>query len=290
MRLVRTAGLQEELAAGKILYGDDAAAWWRRMRNLYTGREKRTPNVNLMAWQGRLFALNEGGGPVEIDPGDLGTCGETDIDGTVSAAFCAHPHRVDARRTTYNIGLEYGPKTRMHVYAFPDAGPVQRLTTLTFSYAPLVHDFAATETHLIFFVSPVRLSMTRHFLQWGGFSELFGWKPQAGSEVIVVPLAQPEASVRFTVEPFFQWHFANAFHCGSEIVVDYVRASSDMEPISLAPLRGQLRTLPERGGATTAPALIPPVEAFTRNPSAGTAASFRACTRTSKASATRSPG
>jgi all-trans-8'-apo-beta-carotenal 15,15'-oxygenase len=162
VRLVRTAGLQEELAAGKILYGD-AAAWWRRMRNLYSGREKRTPNVNLLAWQGRLFALNEGGGPVEIDPGDLETRGETDIDGAVSAAFCAHPHRVDARRTTYNVGLEYGPRTRMHVYAFPDAGPVQRLTTLTFSYAPLVHDFAATETHLIFFVSPVRLSMRGTF-------------------------------------------------------------------------------------------------------------------------------
>jgi all-trans-8'-apo-beta-carotenal 15,15'-oxygenase len=229
VRLVRTAGLQEELAAGKILYGD-AAAWWRRMRNVYSGREKRTPNVNLMAWQGRLFALNEGCGPVEIDPGDLATRGETDIDGAVAAAFCAHPHRVDARRTTYNVGLEYGPKTRMHVYAFPDAGPVQRLTTLTFSYAPLVHDFAATETHLIFFVSPVRLSMARHFLQWGGFSELFGWKPEEGSEVIVVPLAQPEAAVRFSVEPFFQWHFANAFHCGSEIVVDYVRFA-DMEPI-----------------------------------------------------------
>jgi all-trans-8'-apo-beta-carotenal 15,15'-oxygenase len=103
----------------------------------------------------------------------------------------------------------------MHVYAFPDVGPAQRLTTLTFAYAPLVHEFAASETHLIFFVSPVRLNMARHFLQWGGFSELFDWKPQDGSEIVVVPLAQPEASVRFSVAPFFQWHFANASRCGS---------------------------------------------------------------------------
>jgi all-trans-8'-apo-beta-carotenal 15,15'-oxygenase len=229
-RLVRTAGLQEELRAGKILYGD-AAPWWRRMGNLYAGREKATPNTNLLSWQGRLFALNEGGGAVEIAASELDACTETDFGGAVTAAFCAHPHRVDARRTTYNIGLDYGPSTRMHVYALPDAGPIERLTTITLPYAPLIHDFAATETHLVFFISPVRLNMTRHFMQWGGFGKLFDWRAREGTDVVVVPLAQPDDAVRFSVEPFFQWHFANAFHDGSEIAVDYVRFE-DMSPIT----------------------------------------------------------
>jgi all-trans-8'-apo-beta-carotenal 15,15'-oxygenase len=228
-RTVRTAGLEEELRAGKILHGD-AAPWLRRLRNAHGGGGKRTPNTHVLPWQGRLLALNEGGGPVEVSPDDLETLGETDLGGVIQGAFCAHPHRVAAAGITWNIGLEYGPSTRMHIYKLPDAGPARRIHTLGLPYAPLVHDFAATESHLVFFISPVRINMLRHLLQLGGFSELFDWRPRQGTEVVVMPVDRPQEAVRFTVEPFFQWHFANAFHQGDEIVIDYVRFE-DLAPL-----------------------------------------------------------
>jgi len=60
-------------------------------------------------------------------------------------------------------------------------------------------------------------------LQLGSFGELFRWKPELGTEVICIPIADPAQVVRFSVEPFYQWHFANAFTRGGELVVDYVR-------------------------------------------------------------------
>jgi all-trans-8'-apo-beta-carotenal 15,15'-oxygenase len=40
---------------------------------------------------------------------------------------------------------------------------------------------------------------------------------------VVVPIDAPERTARFRAEPFFVWHFANAFEDGDEIVVDFVR-------------------------------------------------------------------
>jgi all-trans-8'-apo-beta-carotenal 15,15'-oxygenase len=243
-RILETEGLLEERRRGRVLYGG-AAPWLRRMRNAHGGKEKATPNTNLLHWQGRLFALNEGGPAVEVDRDSLRALGEDTLSAAISGAFCAHPHRVAKRRTTYNVGLEYGAQTRLVLYELPDSAPLRRLGSIPFDEPPLVHDFAATETHLVLFVSPVRLRLWRHMLQLGHFGDLFAWKPDRGTEVIVVPLADPEHCRRFRVPAFFQWHFANAYHEHDALLVDYVRFE-DMSPITA--LTGETPSAPFRRG------------------------------------------
>jgi len=224
-RLHATAGLREEAAAGKLLYGM-SVPWPRRVRNAMGGRSKNTANTNVMTWQGRLFALMEAGKPTEVDPQDLSTIGETDLGGVVRGFFSAHPHRVEARKATYNFGLEYGRVTKLHLYELPDVGLARRIGAVDLSSAPMLHDFIATDSHLVFFVSPSVVDVPRMLLQVGGFDKLFRWKPERGTEVICVPIDRPHEVVRFTVDAFYQWHFANAFDRGGEIVVDYVRYAS----------------------------------------------------------------
>lgn len=65
-QITPTAGLREERAAGKILYGL-SAPWWRRMANVVRGRQKNTANTSVVVWQGRLFALLEAARPTELD-------------------------------------------------------------------------------------------------------------------------------------------------------------------------------------------------------------------------------
>jgi carotenoid cleavage dioxygenase-like enzyme len=185
-------------------------------------RQKNTANTNVLMWQGRLFALMEGAKPTEIDPRDLSTMRETDLDGTIVSMFSAHPHRVAARRATYNFGLQYGRKTRLHLYELPDAGLARHLGAIDLPGAPMLHDFIATETHLVFFLSPVRVDIPRMMLQLGSFQQLFRWRPELGTEVICVPIDRPAEVVRFTTDAFYQWHFANAFTRGRELVIDYV--------------------------------------------------------------------
>lgn len=224
-RLVQSAGLVAERAAGRILYGT-GVPWLRKMTNLVRGRQKNTANTSVVVWQGRLFALMEGGKPTELDPRDLTTRGETDLGGTVVSMFSAHPHRVAARRAIYNFGLEYGRQTRLHVYELPDAAPARHLAAIPLPFAPMLHDFIATPSHLVFFLSPVKVSVPRILFGVGDFSDYFRWRPELGTEVICVPIDAPDQPVRFTVDAFYQWHFANAHSYGTELVVDYVRYPS----------------------------------------------------------------
>ncbi len=224
-RITQSAGLVEERTAGKMLYGL-SVSWPRRMANMLRGRRKNTANTNVMMWQGRLFALMEGAIPTEIDAQTLLTRGETTLDGTIVSMFSAHPHRVASRRATYNFGLEYGRVTKLHTYELPDVGAARHLGAVELEAAPMLHDFIATDTHLIFFVSPALIDLKSMFLQLGTFKDFWRWKPEHGTQIICVPIDRPNEVVRFTTDAFYQWHFTNAFDRGRQIVVDYVRYPS----------------------------------------------------------------
>lgn len=220
-RVTQSEGLIAERAAGRPLFST-LAPWHRRLVNGLTGRFKNTANTSVLAWQGRLLALMEAAPPTEIDPQTLTTMGPTDLGGAVPGAFSAHPHRVEKRRAGYNFGVRYGKDTRLDLIELPDRGPARLLSSLPLARPVMLHDFIATEKHLVFFVSPSLLRVKSVLLGSSRFEDYFYWEPKHGTEVIVVPIDRPDEPIRFEVSPFYQWHFANAFESGDEVIVDFV--------------------------------------------------------------------
>src|SRR5690606_19037376 len=98
-------------------------------------------------------ALMEGGLPLEMDPETLDTLEETDL-GVIPAAFSAHPHRVASLETTFNFGLRYGRKMEIDLFALPDEGAARKLGTVEAPWQSMVHDFIATDRHLLFLLGP----------------------------------------------------------------------------------------------------------------------------------------
>jgi all-trans-8'-apo-beta-carotenal 15,15'-oxygenase len=221
-RVIQNAGLREERAAGRALYGS-AVSRPRRIANVLAGRTKNVANTSVLAWQGRLFALLEAAHPLEVASDDLATLGESDLDGAVMETFSAHPHFVAARGALYNFGMRFGAKSALDLYELPLRGRARRLGTLPLEAPTAIHDFIATERHLVFCLAPTRLRIGRALLGEARPHRLFDWRPERGSEIAVVPIDAPDRAVRFRCEPFFVWHFANAFEEGGEIVVDFVR-------------------------------------------------------------------
>jgi all-trans-8'-apo-beta-carotenal 15,15'-oxygenase len=225
VRVTETAGLREERAARRPLH-NFAVSWPRRMRNLLGGRQKNTANTSVLHWQGRTLALMEAGRPTEIlvGPDDLTTLGETDLGGVVGRTFSAHPHRVPSRRATYNFGVEYGRQTALHLYELPDAGPARRLTRVPLPLPVMCHDFVVTDRHAIFFVHPLAVDLPRLLTaRVTSLDEMFRWRGDRASEVVVVPLDRPTEVTRFEVPHAWVWHFASAKRRGDdELVVDYV--------------------------------------------------------------------
>jgi len=226
VKLVESLGRKEEQRRGRAHYpnyGTTAPTAWRGLVAGLTGDLKNTANTSVMIWQGRLYALMEACRPTELSIEDLATLGERDLDGAVVRTFSAHPHYVPARRAAYNFGVRYGRHIELDLFELPDGGRARRLTTLTLPGATMVHDFIATERHLVFFVPPLRLRLFRQLVGIGAFADNLRWRPEQGTEVIVVPIDAPDRPRRFTVPAFYQWHFATAFERGDELVVDYVR-------------------------------------------------------------------
>lgn len=223
VRVVQSDALLEERRQGRALfsgYGTPVPGGpIARIRN----RGKNAANTSVFSWQGKLYALFEGGRPTEIDPGDLQTLGESSLGGVLGPTFSAHPHRVRSRKASYNFGIRYGRETLLDVYELPDEGPCRRIASVQLAGPTMIHDFIATNGHLIFLAPPLRLRIVRQLLGLGTYGENLAWRPEMGTEVVVVPLANPESPIRFSTEPFYQWHFANAFERGGQLVLDLVR-------------------------------------------------------------------
>ncbi|WP_426753478.1 carotenoid oxygenase family protein [Myxococcus sp. Y35] len=220
-RIVESAGYREEEQAGRFLY-TSAASWFDRMRVTRRGLSKTTGNTSTFLWRDRLFALMESGLLQEMDPATLETLAATDL-GVVSSAFSAHPHRVASLRTTFNFGVRYGQRMSIDVYALPDDGVPSKLGTVEAPWHSMVHDFMATERHLILFVGPVKLNLLRAMLGLGDVTQLFQWKPELGARLIVVPLDAIDSPRTFELDPFWTWHFANAFEDAEGPCVDLCR-------------------------------------------------------------------
>jgi all-trans-8'-apo-beta-carotenal 15,15'-oxygenase len=240
-RVVRSAGLREEEAAGRPLFGS-VVSRPRRIFNNLTGRAKNLANTNVLAWQGRVFGLLEAARPMELGPDDLHTLGEADLDGAVVETFSAHPHFVAARGATYNFGMRFGARSAIDLYELPARGRARRLATLPLEAPTVLHDFVATERHLVFLLAPTRLSLARALFGETRPERLFDWRPERGSELVIVPIDAPERPRRFRTDAFFVWHFANASEDGAEIVVDCVR-HADVSAL------GAMRDAAVRGGA-----------------------------------------
>src|SRR4030095_10376846 len=152
-RVVQSAGLAEERAAGRPLYGSTAP----RLRRIAHPRGQRANNVantNVLAWQGRVFGLVESSRPTELAPDTLATISDTDLGGVVLETFTAHPHFVAARRAIYGFGVRFGRAPELALYELPARGVARRLGEVPLEMNTVVHDFIATDHHLVFVIGP----------------------------------------------------------------------------------------------------------------------------------------
>jgi all-trans-8'-apo-beta-carotenal 15,15'-oxygenase len=220
VRIVETPGLLAERAAGKALFPAYGTLPPGPPRPL--PRPKHAANISVLATGDRVLALHEAGAPIELTR-ELATVGETDLgEPSIRHGFSAHPHAVAARGAHYNIGVHYGPTTQLALYELRD-GAARGFGSVELAGPTMIHDVAVTERHIVVFAPPLRLDLRAFATGLVSYSDALQWRPELGTEIIVIPIDEPSRVVRFTVDPFFQWHIAAAREHGDEIVVDVVR-------------------------------------------------------------------
>jgi all-trans-8'-apo-beta-carotenal 15,15'-oxygenase len=222
-RLVRTSGLEREEQSGRRLFGGYGTPLARPIREGLLGDFKQPANTSVLLWQGRLFATCEAGKPYELGRGDLSTLGETSLEGTLVGPFSAHPHAVPARGAIYGYGVGHRRgNSQVDCYVLPSSGLPSRIASFALDGMRLIHDFAATERHLVFVVAPQYLSIADMLFFGRAPVPSAKWRAARGTEIVVVPIDAPSLVRRFRVDAFYLEHVVNAFDDGDSIVVDYV--------------------------------------------------------------------
>ena len=221
-RYVQTDGYKAETSSGKFMYGNYGMKAPGPIWNQWLRPLKNCANTSVLAVQDKLLALWEAGEPHALDFKNLTTLGIDNLGALKkNIAYSAHPKVDAATGEVFNFGIIPGIKTILNVYKSDSTGNIVQKVSHQLDGSPLVHDFVLAGEYLVFCIPPVQLSVIPLFLGLVAYSDGLKWKPQLGTQILVLDRHSLEVVSRGETEPWFQWHFANG-HVDKEnnVVVD----------------------------------------------------------------------
>jgi carotenoid cleavage dioxygenase-like enzyme len=233
---VYTNSLRAELAAGKALFGGIMTLALPDMSLLGSDPDpgwpiKLDPFINIIRHAGRYLALEEGTPPYEVTA-ELNTVGRFDFNGGLPAGICAHP-RIDPR-TGEMVVFRYDAEAPFLAWATigPDGTVTRPATTVdTVEACYMIHDFTITEHFVVLVVAPATIDVTAMF---GGGGTPLRWEADRPTRIAIID--RDGSRTRWIeTEPFFAWHYANAYEDDDEIILDFPWWSA----FTLATPRGQ---------------------------------------------------
>jgi carotenoid cleavage dioxygenase-like enzyme len=177
-------------------------------------------NTAVMVAGDEVWALWEGGSPLAMSAADLSTKRFVSLrDDLKGMPFQAHP-RHDPDGTIWNIGLN-GDKAvvwRLN----PDRG-LRTAEIIDLPRASYMHDFTATARHLILVLQPwvfERRGMP--------YASQFAWKPELGTQVLVIDKADLSRRRIFELPTFSYFHLGDAWEDASGTIRFDVAAGKDV--------------------------------------------------------------
>ncbi len=186
-------------------------------------------NTNTIYHGGKLFALNEGGHPWEVDPRDLSTVGEYNYSGELQRGqvFSAHGRVHPASGDYINFGAGIsgitlkGPQPVLNIYRINPTGRLFTKGQLSLDNFPFCHDFVITNNYAIFFIgSIVFKGMGGVLLGRKTISDVVAYDPAINMKIHVVDLNNLHLVKTFETDHGAIVHFGNAYEHNQEIVVD----------------------------------------------------------------------
>jgi len=217
-RWVRTHKWQAEKAAGRPLLPEYPKPTLQGLAIRNTG----VANTNVVWHAGKLYALEEGHLPFELDPRTLETRGVERFRGILNGPFTAHPKHDpqtgDLVFFGYSADAPLSPLMSWGTVQ-PD-GRIGKLEQFLAPYCAMVHDFAITRRHVLFPILPLTGSRWRAVTK----GRPFAWEPERGGYVGVIRRDRGVASLRwFRAEACYVFHVMNAWDEDGRIVADVMQ-------------------------------------------------------------------
>lgn len=207
------------------------------------------PNTNVGGFAGTTWAMVEGGGtPVELSY-DLDTIGRNDFNGTLPAAFSAHP-KYDPSTGDLHAMTYCWPDLMDHIqYVVVGQDPTTKVAAVTkvvdipVPGMPMVHDISITPNWAVVFDLAVTIS-GEAFNR--GINVPFGWNPDHPTRIGLLSRHAEDASgiIWCEVDPCATFHPLNAFEdAQGRVVIDFCRYERMFDNDMLGPFGDSMPTL-----------------------------------------------
>ncbi len=219
-RYVETKGLLKERKAGKALYGSilnliPMDPEWADSEDVPIA-VKDTPNIHIIRHAGQYLALSEGS-PAYQMTAQLKTMGQWNPLNTTPISICAHTRLDPVNGDLWLVNYAFTPPY-LTLYCVNNKGIVIKKLDIEKKYCSMVHDFVLTKNYAIIFDCPVVLDISQ--LMPG--DSVINWRPELGGRIGLIS-RDGNKTQWIETEPFFVFHFANAYENDNEIIIDYVR-------------------------------------------------------------------
>ncbi|HEY0062922.1 MAG TPA: carotenoid oxygenase family protein [Telluria sp.] len=218
-RFVQTQKFVDESKAGQFLY--TAFGTFVGRRGIKNNDTINAANTNLLPFNGRVYALWEGGSATEVDPVSLDTVGiKTWRDDLKSMPFSAHP-KIDPEGGMWNFGGLPG-SDKLVIYRIGANGALIASTVIDVPKMAMVHDFVVSARHLIFLIPPYDLVRGED----KSFAEMHQWAGSGSNarplRAVVVFKDTMQVRKIFELPPHMVFHFGNAWDDGALTRFDVV--------------------------------------------------------------------
>ena len=214
-RWMRTVKWKLEREAGRSLY--DVFNPMDNDPSVAGVEEDGLANTNIVWHGGKLLALEEGHAPFEVDPNTLESRESWRFDARLEGPMTAHPKIDPATGEMLFFGyMVDGPfGAGMSYQVVNEHGELTRSERFQAPFAAMVHDFAATDKHVIFPILPLTGSLERAMEG----KPPFAWEPDKGSQIGVMPRDGSVVDMRwFETEPCYVFHPMNAYTVDDKII------------------------------------------------------------------------
>jgi len=218
-RFIRTQRFKAQDEAGSALFGVYRNPYSDDPRVAKVSRG--TANTHVMFHHGKLLALKEDSPPVLVDPSSLETTDDYyTLKGKLPGeTFTAHP-KIDPV-TGEMIAFGYEAKgfgtDDVSVFAIDKTGNVTWNAWIKVPYVSMIHDFAVTQKHIVFYVMPMALAIDQ--MKQGGVH--WSWDSSRPTYFGVMRRGGDGKDVRWFKGPErCATHVMSAFSDGNRVYVD----------------------------------------------------------------------
>jgi len=222
-RFVQTAGLAAERRAGRAIYGSFTHPVPIDPKLLQPGDPpgpfKNGAFISVLRHGGKLLALNEASAAHEMTM-ELETVGEWKAGTAQPIELGAHNRRHPTTGTLFTLTYSVArPVVDFHL--IDTWGTLTKAFSVNLAAPTMIHDFVLTERHIVLLACPAVFDLDA--AKQG--QPLMQWRPSLGTRIGLIAL-DGSSTQWVDADPFFVFHFANAFERAGQIVIDYVRHES----------------------------------------------------------------